>query len=45
MADIQIYLIQLADRLNIDIASEVGRKISKNAAKHPAVVAPESGEN
>lgn len=36
IADVQIYLIQLADRLAIDIKQSVELKITKNALKHPA---------
>jgi len=36
IADIQIYLIRLADKLNIDISEAVRAKIKANAAKYPA---------
>lgn len=36
IADVQIYLIQLATKLNIDIARSVKKKIAKNAKKYPA---------
>lgn len=35
IADVQIYLIQLATKLNIDIAKSVKKKIAKNAKKYP----------
>lgn len=36
IADVQLYLIRLADRLNIDIAQAVAIKAQKNEAKYPA---------
>lgn len=36
LADIQAYLIRLADKLDIDIRDAVERKMQKNAAKYPA---------
>ena len=36
IADVQIYLIRLADKLNIDIAAAVTEKMAKNAEKYPA---------
>ena len=36
IADVQIYLTMLADRLGIDIAAAIQAKIRKNAAKYPA---------
>lgn len=36
IADIQIYLARLADRLNIDIPSAVNDKLARNARKYPA---------
>jgi NTP pyrophosphatase (non-canonical NTP hydrolase) len=36
IADIQIYLIRLADRLNIDINAAVFDKIEKNKQKYPS---------
>jgi len=36
IADVQIYLIRLADRLGIDIAAAVETKIVKNDEKYPA---------
>lgn len=36
IADIQVYLIRLADKLNVDIVSKVEKKIIKNAKKYPA---------
>jgi len=35
IADIQIYLLRLADILNLEIENEVLRKIKKNAGKYP----------
>ncbi|HYK73577.1 MAG TPA: nucleotide pyrophosphohydrolase [Pseudoneobacillus sp.] len=35
MADILIYLIQLADKLEIDLEEEVLEKMKKNALKYP----------
>ena len=34
MADIMIYLIRMADKLNVDLESAVTDKIDKNAIKH-----------
>ncbi|MBT3717749.1 MAG: nucleotide pyrophosphohydrolase [Gammaproteobacteria bacterium] len=36
MADIMIYLLRLADKLDIDLNQAVTNKIIKNAEKHPA---------
>lgn len=36
IADIQIYLIRLADKLSVDIFNSVEKKIAKNALKYPA---------
>lgn len=36
IADIQVYLIRMADKLNIDILESVRAKIKQNAAKYPA---------
>lgn len=36
IADIAIYLIELADNLDIDLLDAVHSKIAKNAAKYPA---------
>ena len=36
IADVQIYLVRLADRLGVDILAAARRKISKNAEKYPA---------
>lgn len=35
IADVQLYLIRLADRLNIDITEAVATKMKKNEAKYP----------
>ena len=36
IADIQIYLVRLADKVGIDIGEAVDQKITKNEAKYPA---------
>ena len=36
IADIQIYLIRIADKLGIDVVEAVQKKIALNAAKYPA---------
>ncbi|HUX91835.1 MAG TPA: nucleotide pyrophosphohydrolase [Gallionellaceae bacterium] len=36
LADIQIYLIRIADKLNIDLLGAVNKKIAANAKKYPA---------
>ena len=36
IADIQLYLIRLADKLNVDIREAVHQKIKKNETKYPA---------
>jgi NTP pyrophosphatase (non-canonical NTP hydrolase) len=35
MADVLIYLVQLADKMEIDLEEEVTRKLEKNAVKYP----------
>ncbi len=35
MADIAIYLVELADNLGIDLLGAMERKMAKNAAKYP----------
>ena len=35
MADIMIYLIRMADKLNVDLEESVTDKIVKNSKKHP----------
>lgn len=35
IADVQIYLVMLADKLGIDVSQAVNRKIEANAVKHP----------
>ncbi|WP_019584711.1 nucleotide pyrophosphohydrolase [Deinococcus apachensis] len=37
VADVMIYLLQLSDRLGIDLEGAVERKMRRNAVKHPAV--------
>ena len=36
MADVLLYLVRLADRLDIDLAAAAARKIELNAVKYPA---------
>jgi dCTP diphosphatase len=36
MADIQIYLLRLAERLDVDLLDAVNRKIALNEEKYPA---------
>ena len=36
IADVQLYLIRLADKVGVDIGSAVKQKIEKNRAKYPA---------
>lgn len=36
MADVLLYLLQLADHTGVDLAEAVERKLRKNAIKHPA---------
>lgn len=35
IADVMLYLIRLADRLDIDVAAAVGKKLAINEAKYP----------
>jgi NTP pyrophosphatase (non-canonical NTP hydrolase) len=35
MADVLLYLIRLADKLNIDLAAAAAEKIQLNASKYP----------
>ncbi|PAE23433.1 nucleotide pyrophosphohydrolase [Bacillus sp. 7894-2] len=35
MADVLIYLLQLADKMDIDLEEEVFKKMEKNAIKYP----------
>lgn len=35
IADVQVYLVMLADKLGIDILQAVAAKMEKNAAKYP----------
>jgi NTP pyrophosphatase (non-canonical NTP hydrolase) len=35
IADVQLYLIRLADKLGVDIADAVEKKIEKNGSKYP----------
>jgi NTP pyrophosphatase (non-canonical NTP hydrolase) len=36
IADVQVYLVRLADRLRIDIPDAVAEKMQKNELKYPA---------
>lgn len=36
VADVAIYLFELADNIGIDLAAAIHRKLDKNAAKYPA---------
>ena len=36
LADVQVYLVRLADRLGIDLVAAAHRKIDLNAEKYPA---------
>lgn len=36
LADIQIYLIRIADKLNVDLLGAVSKKIEANAKKYPS---------
>lgn len=36
IADIQIYLVRLADKLNIDVMAAVEKKLAINARKYPS---------
>ncbi|OUS09729.1 nucleotide pyrophosphohydrolase [Gammaproteobacteria bacterium 53_120_T64] len=36
IADIQLYLVRLADKVGVDIGTAVEQKIEKNEAKYPA---------
>ncbi len=36
MADVQLYLVRLADRLGVDLVATAHRKIDLNAEKYPA---------
>ncbi len=38
MADVLIYLIQLADKMNVNLEEEVYKKMEKNALKYPVKV-------
>ncbi len=38
MADILIYLVQMADKLEIDLEEEVFKKLEKNAVKYPVKI-------
>ena len=38
MADILIYLVQMADKLEINLEEEVFKKLEKNAVKYPVKV-------
>jgi NTP pyrophosphatase (non-canonical NTP hydrolase) len=36
VADVLLYLLQLADKLGLDLADEASKKLRINAIKHPA---------
>lgn len=36
LADILVYLVRIADRLDIDLLAATGRKLEENARKYPA---------
>jgi len=36
LADILVYLVRLADRLDVDLLAATGRKLEENARKYPA---------
>lgn len=36
IADVQVYLVMLADKLNVDILQAVSQKMAKNEVKYPA---------
>lgn len=38
LADVQIYLVRLADKLNVDLLQAVREKIAHNAERYPANV-------
>jgi len=40
VADVLIYLLQMADRLGVDLISAVTRKMAINATRFPAVATP-----
>lgn len=43
IADVVIYLLQIADRSGVDLAQAVRRKIDKNAVKYPVAGAADAG--
>ena len=38
LADVLLYLVRLADKLDVDLLAAAERKMAKNAAKYPAEV-------
>jgi NTP pyrophosphatase (non-canonical NTP hydrolase) len=36
LADVLVYLVQIADRLDIDLLQAAGEKLERNAVKYPA---------
>ena len=40
LADVLLYLLQVADRCDIDLPSAVAGKLTKNAVKHPVTRTP-----
>jgi NTP pyrophosphatase (non-canonical NTP hydrolase) len=45
IADIQIYLAMLADKLRVDIESAVYAKIEKNSVKYPPATSPPTNKS
>ncbi len=43
VADVLLYLLQLADHAGVDVAQAVSRKLVKNAVKHPVPQRPAGG--
>jgi len=42
IADVLVYLVQIADRCGVDLAAAVDRKIGLNARKYPPEFTPDS---
>lgn len=45
VADVLLYLLQLADHAGVDIGQAVERKLRKNAVKHPVPHTVAAGQN
>ena len=43
IADVLLYLLQIADRTGVDVAAAVEDKLQKNARKYPASTNPDPG--